>query len=101
MSGGSYDYLCYSEFPEFISENRINDMEQIEKRLIEKGYPDIAKDVRRLIEYSLSAKNRLGVLFDKLSPVFHAVEWYDSGDISEDTLSEELEKYRSEECNAD
>ena len=97
MSGGSYDYLCYSEFPDYMSDNRINDMEQVEKRLIEKEYSDIAEDVRRLIEYSLSAKNRLGVLFDKLSPVFHAIEWYDSGDISEDTLSEELEKYRKEE----
>ena len=49
MSGGSFNYLCYAELSELL--NRISDLEDIERELIELGYTDIAKDTRRLIEY--------------------------------------------------
>lgn len=61
------------------------------------GYTDIAKDVRRLIEYCLSAENRINVLFDKLNPIFHDVEWYCSDDISKESLIKALEQYRKGE----
>ena len=69
-------------------------MEEIESVLIKIGYTDIAKDVRRLIEYCLSAENRISVLSEQLNEVFHDVEWFESGDISESTLIESLENYR-------
>lgn len=94
MSGGSHNYLCYVEMPDIIG--RTNDMEDMEKTLIEKGYVDIAKDVRRLIEYCKSAEVRIGVLFGQLEKVFHDVEWYHSGDIGYETLIERLELYRKE-----
>ena len=67
MSGGSLGYLYNKEFPEVC--NYIDEMETVEKELISQGYTDIAKDVRRLIEYCLTAKNRIGVLFENLSDV--------------------------------
>lgn len=94
MSGGSFNYLCYARFPDVCY--RTNDMEDMELYLIKIGYTDIAKDVRRLIEYCKSAENRIGVLFDQLEDVFHSVEWKVSGDIGEETLIERLEKYRGE-----
>lgn len=93
MSGGSHNYLCYAEMPDIIG--RTADMEQMEQDLIELGYADIAKDVRRLIEYCKSAQIRIGVLFEQLEDVFHDVEWYHSADISKETLIKRLEAYRT------
>ena len=92
MSGGSHNYLCYAEMPDIIG--RTADMEEMEETLIEMGYTDIAKDVRRLIEYCKSAEIRIGVLFEQLEDVFHDIEWNHSGDICDETLIKTLEKYR-------
>ena len=92
MSGGSFNYLCYAQPEELF--NRISDMEEMERFLLQRGYNDIAKDVRRLIEYCLSAKNRIGVFQEKLEDVFHSVEWFESGDIGDASLAEALEGYR-------
>ena len=94
MSGGSYNYLSYTPIHELMLGGRIDDMEEMEQTLIEMGYTDIAKDVRRLIEYCKSANNRIGVLFEQLEDVFHDIEWYHSADIGEETLIKTLEKYR-------
>lgn len=92
MSGGSHNYLCYTEMPDIIG--KTEDMEDIENELIKLGYSDIAKDVRRLIEYCNSAKVRIEVLFEQLEDVFHDVEWYCSADIGKETLIKRLEEYR-------
>lgn len=92
MSGGSHNYLCFAEFPEIMQ--RTADMEEMEQDLIELGYVDIAKDVRRLIEYCKSAEVRIGVLLERIGDVFHDVEWYHSGDIGKETLIKRLEQYR-------
>lgn len=92
MSGGSHNYLCCAEMPDIIG--RTADMEEMEQSLIEMGYIDIAKDVRRLIEYCKSAEVRIGVLFERLAGVFHDIEWYHSADIGEETLKKRLEYYR-------
>jgi hypothetical protein len=93
MSGGSHNYLCYAEMPDIVG--RTADMENMERILIEEGYTDIAKDVRRLIEYCKSAEVRVGVLFEQLHEVFHDIEWYDSADIGKETLCKTLENYRN------
>lgn len=95
MSGGSHDYLCYTDFPEIMG--KTEGMEEMETELIRLGYLDIAKDVRRLIEYCHTARNRVETLFENLSGVFHDIEWECSGDISRETLIERLEKYRKGE----
>lgn len=92
MSGGSLSYLYNKEFPEVC--NYIDEMETVEKELISQGYTDIAKDVRRLIEYCLTAKNRIGVLFENLSDVFHAVEWRYSSDYGDKKMLEAFDEYR-------
>lgn len=95
MSGGSLNYLyCKDEVNELL--NAIPDMEYVEKYLIEEGYKDISMDVRRLIEYILIATNKIKCLSSQLSPVFKAVEWYESGDYSKETLIKVLDKYREE-----
>lgn len=93
MSGGSLSYLYNKQFPEVC--NYIGEMKKVEKELISQGYTDIARDVRRLIEYCLTAENRISVLFDNLSDVFHAVEWYYSSDYGEKDMLEVLDEYRA------
>ena len=92
MSGGSLNYLCYKEPEELF--HYIEEMEMVEQELICQGAQDIARDVRRLIEYVKSAENRISVLSEQLNDIFHAVEWYQSADYGENTLQEHIEKYR-------
>ncbi len=92
MSGGSLNYLYVREPGDLFF--RIEELEKVERELIHCEYPDIAKDVRRLIEYVQTAENRIGILAAQLRDVFKAVEWNCSGDIGDKTLKEELEKYR-------
>ena len=94
MSGGSHNYLYCAETHELLEGYRIRDMEEMEQCLIAIGYVDIAKDVRRLIEYCLSAENRIDVLREQLKGVFRDIEWYHSADIGKGTLIERLEQYR-------
>ena len=92
MSGGSLNYLCYKEPEELF--HYIREMEEVESELITRNAMDIAKDVRRLIEYIKTAKNRIGVLSEQLNNVFRAVEWWKSADIGDDSLLKALENYR-------
>lgn len=92
MSGGSLNYLCYKEVNQLF--DHVDDMEKVEATLLAEGYEDIARDVRRLIEYVKTAENRISVLRDKLEDVFHAVEWYDSADYSRATMLAIFDKYR-------
>ena len=92
MSGGSYNYLCFAPMTDVIK--RVADMGEMEDFLLKAGYTDIAKDVRRLMEYCKSAENRISVLFERLEEVFHDIEWYESGDIGKESLIKTLEEYR-------
>ena len=93
MSGGSLNYLCYKEPTDLFYYT--DEIERAEDYLLRNGYKDIAQDVRRLLEYIYSARNRIGVLSQNLNPVFHAIEWNLSGDYGDDTLREVLESYRT------
>jgi len=94
MSGGSLNYLCYKQPEELF--HYIDEMEKVEMELIRQDAMDIAMDVRRLIEYIKTAENRIGVLSEQLNGVFHAVEWWESGDIGDASLAKALENYRRE-----
>lgn len=92
MSGGSLSYLCYKDPAELF--DHVGELQAVETHLLAHGAKDIAKDVRRLIEYVLSAEIRIGVLSEQLKDVFHAVEWHISADIGDSSLVEALEEYR-------
>ena len=98
MSGGSLNYLFVRE-PSDLFE-RIEDLEEVEHELLSRGYADIARDVRRLIEYIQTAENRIEVLFCQLRDVFKAVEWNLSGDSGDAALERVLEQYRKGEADA-
>lgn len=61
-------------------------LEEMADYLNQNGYEDVAKDTRRLVEYIKSAKIRVETLFEIISPVFKAVEWYYSADWGKDRV---------------
>ena len=69
-------------------------LEEMSDYLNQNGYEDVAKDTQRLVEYIKSASIRIETLFEALSPVFKAVEWFDSGDWGKEVLNNEVLKYR-------
>ena len=101
MSGGSYNYLFCKETCELFDYSNIRTLEEMESRFLGLGYDDIAKDFRRLIEYIKSANNRVEVLGNQLNNLMHDIEWYDSGDIGEDTLAKRVEEYRTKQPQTD
>lgn len=94
MSGGSLNYLCYKEPEELF--HYLRELEEVEQELLTRGAQDIARDVRRLIEYIKSAENRISILSEQLNPIFRAVEWRQSADIGEDSLLKVIEEYRTD-----
>lgn len=96
MSGGSYDYLCYKDAADlFIYENQLQSMSD---RLARLGYAeDAAKETEEVILILRQFQNRLNARLERLSPVWRAVEWWDSCDSSEDGVKMALKEYRGEE----
>lgn len=68
---------------------------------LENDAADVAKDVRRLIEYVLSAKNRIEVMWENLREVFKAIEWYQSADSGKDRVDRAIAAYRGEKGESD
>ena len=94
MSGGSWDYLYCKDVDELMNGSAIELLQDMSDRLVALGYTDVAEDTQRLTEYIKSANIRIETLFEMLSPVFKAVEWFDSGDYGKETLNNEVLKYR-------
>jgi hypothetical protein len=94
MSGGSWNYLYCKDIDELMNGSSTELLQDMVDRLNSAGFKDVAKDTQRLVEYIKSASIRIETLFETLSPVFKAVEWFDSGDWGEETLNNEVLKYR-------
>jgi hypothetical protein len=95
MSGGSWNYLYCKDVDELMNGSSTELLQDMVDRLNSAGFKDVAKDTQRLVEYIKSASIRIETLFEVLSPVFKAVEWFDSGDWGEETLNNEILKYRN------
>ena len=94
MSGGSWNYLYSKDTDELMNSSTIELLQDMSYRLVALRYEDVAEDTQRLVEYIRSANIQIETLFKMLSPVFKAVEWYDSGDWGGETLDDEIWKYR-------
>lgn len=95
MSGGSWNYLYSKEIDDLMNGPSTELLQDMVDRLNSAGFKDVAKDTQRLVEYIKLASIRIETLFETLSPVFKAVEWFDSGDWGEETLNNEILKYRN------
>ena len=93
MSGGSFNYLCFKS-----AEDLFGDQEELEHMvdvLATLGYAqDAAEASARLLNEVRKAEVRINTLLEDLSPVWRAVEWWHSGDTSEDGFKRALDKWR-------
>lgn len=97
MSGGSYDYLCWVlDLGELAAKE--HQLEEMADRLAGLGYAqDAARETQELLVQLRQFKVRAEVRTKRLSDVWHAVEWWDSSDVSEESVHKALAKYREEE----
>lgn len=99
MSGGSYNYLgsiCYDDLAELLGKE--TDLQAMADRLAGLGYAnDAARETEELLVMLRQWKIRADVRVRRLLDVWHAVEWWDSCDWSEDQVREALGKYRGGE----
>ena len=92
MSGGHYNYIQYKEPDELFA--LVSELEDMSDDALLLGYDDIAKDLRRLVEYIKSAKTRVEVLSSQLKEVMRGLDYYQSCDIGKESLDDIIEKYR-------
>lgn len=93
MSGGSYNYLYCKDPDQIIDEQA--ELERMSSRLAGLGYAvDAARETEELILIIRQFKNRVGTRIDRLSPVWKAIEWWDSADWGEEEVKAALAKYR-------
>lgn len=98
MSGGSYDYLYVwaDDLGELVQ--RRHHLQEMAERL--SGLP-YARDAAIETERMLAAIERLEIQVkvrgEALKDVWHAVEWWDSCDWSEERVKEALAKYRGDD----
>lgn len=95
MSGGSFDYLCFEELPQLISDFR--QLQRMSDTLAELGYADdAARETEELILFLRQLKNRAEIRINRLNGVWKAVEWWKSYDTSEESVHKALAEYRKE-----
>ncbi|BFP50054.1 hypothetical protein KCMC57_64220 (plasmid) [Kitasatospora sp. CMC57] len=101
MSGGSYDYLCrVMDLGELLAKE--HRLEEMADRLAGLGYAeDAAHETQELIVQLRQFKVRADVRVKRLSDLWHAVEWWDSGDTAEKDVRDALAKYRGEPTDPD
>lgn len=96
MSGGSYNYLFTARDLEDLH-NRRHDLEEMATRLAGLGYAqDAARETEELLVLFRQWETRAAVRMRRLADIWHAVEWWDSNDSSEDRVHEALAKYRDD-----
>jgi hypothetical protein len=92
MSGGSYNYLCHQDFPE-ICEKR-SDLADMRDRLTELGFTDAAKETESVILMIDSFQVRIEARIERLTNVWHSVEWFDSSDSGLGTVEQAIKEYQ-------
>lgn len=91
MSGGSFNYLCYAE-PGNLFEKYL-DLAMMRDALAE-DYPDAAKETESIVLICKQFDVLMQARLDRLSPVWKAVEWTQSGDTGPDAIKEAVAEYR-------
>lgn len=94
MSGGSYEYLCFKDWHDIA--NAQHQIIAMCDRLIELGYEDVAAETEALRLRLRQQEVLINATLKRLSGVWEAVEWKDSGDSGLEYIEEAVKKYRGE-----
>lgn len=94
MSGGSFNYLCYAEPEELF--NKRADLKAMVEALSNLGYTDAAAETETITLILNHFEARMRARLERLTPVWKAMEWVQSGDSGPEYLGEEIARYRKE-----
>lgn len=94
MSGGSFNYLCYSGTHDI--QGRVEELQQMTDALNDLGYPDAARETYATIAIMRQQQIRLQTHIDRLHDVWKAVEWVESNDWAPDAIPRAIAEYRGE-----
>lgn len=93
MSGGSWEYLCHKGIDELVDSEDV--IQKMTERLIALGYAaDAAKETQELVLVIRQFRNHGTMIADRLSEIWKAVEWVDSGDWTDGHIQSALKAYR-------
>lgn len=92
MSGGSYNYLCYKSADSLLEQQE--ELRGMQNRLSQLGLVEAAKETGKVLKTLEEALKAVEKLADNLHGVWHAVEWYDSGDWGKDDLNRIASQYK-------
>jgi hypothetical protein len=93
MSGGYYEYLCNKSVDELLNHDSL--LQRMADDLAELGYADdAARETMDVLLEVRRFRNRMEARLNRIGDVWHAMEWWQSLDSSEECLKEELTKYR-------
>ncbi len=93
MSGGNYNYLFINDSSDLLSGQHDTDLQSMADRLAELGYAsDAAIETQQLLLAIRQSRNRLEASRKRLESLWRAVEWWDSGDSSEEEVKTALKK---------
>lgn len=93
MSGGSYDYLCFADESDVL--RRLESLQRMADRLDE-VCPEAAAETRALFDGPKSLRAEVEARLKRLTDLWYAVEWRDSGDWGDTQLADAVEKFRAQ-----
>ena len=93
MSGGSYNYMYFKVEDDPLNVDQ-RDLETMAERLAEMGYHDAARETYECLLDIRATRARFEARAKRMADVWHAVEWFDSGDYGREQVTESIEKYR-------
>ena len=92
MSGGSFGYLCFEDTLADLAAKR-HELERMHAALCELPYARVpATETARVLAMLERAESRVSAL-EELRAVWKAVEWWASGDWSEDRVRQVIRDY--------
>lgn len=97
MSGGSYNYLCYAQTLEDLLDpqhNRLGDLYGMTNSLRQRGLTDAVEEAELILQAVETARMRVNIRLQRLTGLFKAVEWNESGDSGPERVAEAYENYK-------
>lgn len=94
MSGGSYEYASDTRSIQDLSQH-ICELKRMVFDLKTYHAEDVSADTEELIRYFEQLEDEFIERIKPLQKVWHALEWFKSGDWGEDGLQEAIEEYRN------
>lgn len=91
MSGGSFNYVCFKVETEEIFA-ALPDLREMESYLRGRGKHDAADEILKFILNIETARRRLDVQGRRLQDLLQSVEWWVSGDWSEEDVDNSLKE---------